>query len=102
MCLFWLVFLLHFELKFIFFKISNFIILFLHFKEIGDNLHGNLIRDLQLDYDKRLKHKEAELNDFFKRERDMQVEKERKKFSEKLESIKAQLKKDYDRLLRVS
>ena len=65
-------------------------------------MHGNLIRDLQLDYDKRLKHKEAELNDFFKRERDMQVEKERKKFSEKLESIKAQLKKDYDRLLRVS
>ena len=32
----------------------------------------------------------------------MQVEKERNKFSEKLESIKSQLKKDYERLLRVS
>jgi uncharacterized protein YlxW (UPF0749 family) len=68
---------------------------------IGENLREAVVNSIKKEYEERSRQAELEMEQILTRQRDTQLETERSKFSSKLESIKAQLKSDYDNILKV-
>ena len=66
------------------------------------NVNQSIVNSIRKEYESKIKLKEIEINEMYSRQKEEQIEHERLKFAAKLESIKNQLKNDYDRLLKVS
>ena len=49
-----------------------------------------------------MKIKEQEIRDYYRKEKDFEIELERNKFNSKLESMKSQFKVEYERQFRVN
>ena len=60
-----------------------------------------MVNSIKKEYEERNRQAELEMEQILTRQRDTQLETERSKFSSKLESVKAQLKSDYDTILKV-
>ena len=70
-------------------------------KGIGENLREAVANSIKKEYEERTRQTELEMEQILTKQKDTQLETERSKFSSKLDSIKAQLKSDYDNILKV-
>lgn len=64
-------------------------------------MHNNIIKELNNEYEIRLKEKEEDLKEKFQREKDNELNNEREKFESKIDIIRMQLKSEFERLLKV-
>ncbi len=69
--------------------------------EIGENIFDKIRANSQLDLEKKLSEKEFDLKQFYDFEMEAHLEKERAKFAAKLDTLKSQMKKEYEKLLKV-
>ena len=69
--------------------------------EIGENIFDKIRANSQLDLEKKLGERELDLKRFYDFEMEAHLEKERAKFAAKLDTLKAQMKNEYEKLLKV-
>jgi hypothetical protein len=71
-------------------------------EEIGTNTHESILDEIRLEYENSYKHKERQLHEIYQREKHIELELERNRFMSKIDTIKMQLKSEFDREFRVT
>ncbi len=57
--------------------------------------------EIRLEYENNFKYKESRLHEIYQKEKEAEVERERNRFLSKIDTIKAQLKQEYEREFKV-
>lgn len=69
--------------------------------EIGENLHMSIINKLEKEYEQKVRIKENELKELYEKENKTLLETEIQKLRSKQETLKRDLKKQFDKQLQV-
>jgi hypothetical protein len=59
------------------------------------------LSEIRLEYENNFKYKESRLHEIYQKEKEAEVERERNRFLSKIDTIKAQLKQEYEREFKV-
>jgi hypothetical protein len=68
---------------------------------MGTSTHESILDEIRLEYENNYKYKESQLHEIYRKEKETEVERERNRFYSKIDTIKAQLKMEYEREFRV-